>query len=202
MSGGSPSGIVLAAGRYRLYLVADGAPVTVKIGLPGLSGGNSVIHTGAARRSPIYTPAPAVIEPTITAPLGMGGNRYSAGQMHSAPYGGVYDLVRWKLFDVGPPKSASQVGACAYRDRVDAGSAGPYEYPCGDAATALDLEVAGQQGTGRTSGPFGALGQYETDAETFGVLGAGTWGLGGYINSALPATEAHTQLFWLDFSGS
>lgn len=76
---------------------------------------------------------------------------------------------------------------------------GLYEYPC-DEQSAAALFVGGQVQTGAKTSPVGVLDQYATFSEAFGTLGAGTWSLGGFLNSTSPASEAHTQILWLDFA--
>jgi hypothetical protein len=193
---GSPSNTVLPAGRYHLYLIADGAPVTVAFTLPGLKGRTTIRSGQPHPPQTVYTPAPAVADPPI-ATAGMGANRYSAGVSHTSPHGGLYVLVSWKLFRVSPPKSVSQFGACFFHGPMAPGPLGPYEYPCGGQVAGFG--PGGQVETGPGPAPAGALAQYGTDYEAFGSLEAGPWSIGSYINSMSPASEAHTQVFWLNF---
>lgn len=193
---GTPTNTVLPAGRYHLFLIADGAPVTVTFSLPGLKG-RTAIHSGQPHPAQtIYTPAPSVADPAI-ATAGMGANNYSAGASHTTPHGGVYFLIAWKIFAVSPPKSISHFGACYFNGPVVPGPLGPYEYPCNNSL--LGTGPGGQVQTGPGPAPAGVLAQYGTDFEAFGSLNPGPWSLGSYINSMSPATEAHTQVFWLDF---
>ncbi|HVF06008.1 MAG TPA: hypothetical protein VNA20_14295 [Frankiaceae bacterium] len=197
---------VLPAGRYRLHLIADGAPVTVKITFPGLTGRSTTFRSGVRHRPVIDTPPPAVLDPPIAPPTGMGGNRYSAGATHTAPNGGIFFLVAWKYFDVSPPKSANHIGGCMSHGPPVPGPAGLYQYPC-DVGSVGTLFVGGQVATGPNAGPMGTLPQYATGFEWFGPVGdarpgviyKGTTSLGAYVNSHSPATEVHTQILWLDF---
>lgn len=112
----------LPAGRYRLHLVADGAPVTVSLRFPGLSGAVS-IRRGTPYRPVIETPEPAVADPPISPQARMGANRYSAGSTRAARHGGLYYLLAWKVFAASPPKSVNQAGACLFRGAPPARSA-------------------------------------------------------------------------------
>ena len=202
LAGPTPGVVTLPAGRYRLYLIADGAPVTVTLKFPGLTGKVS-IRTGAPHRPVIDTPKPAVLDPPIAPPAGMGGNRYSAGATHAArddglEFGAMYFLVSWKIFGVSPPKSVNQSGGCMFDGPAVPGPLGLYQYPC-DVGTLVDVRPGGQVQTGSKTGPGGALDQYATFTEMFGLIHDGPVSLGAYINSHSPASEAHTQIFWLDF---
>ena len=205
--GAVPIGLlVLPAGRYRLHLIADGAPVTVTLTFPGLTG-KVAIRAGSPHRTVIDTPQPAVLDPPIGPPAGMGGNRYSAGATHTAPHGGIYYLLAWKTFAVSPPKSVNQIGLCMFRGRATPGPLGLYQYPCDVLSAAQSVFLSGQVETGRTAGPSGALKEYVTFEEAFGVpsdgpgvVHEGTFSLGAYLNSHSPATEAHMQILWLDFA--
>jgi hypothetical protein len=175
----------LAPGRYRLYLIADGGPVTVHLTLHGLPG-RTTIRSG--RPHPVVIAAP----PGQGSPDG-GSLLYSAGGAHaSGAWGGLHYLLLRKML-VSPPKSANHGGACLSDHPPSGGPLGPYQFPCEPGT------VGGQVETDRTLGPLNLTKQYATQISFFGIHGEGDWSLGGYLNSEFPATEAHAQLLWMDF---
>jgi len=184
----------LPPGRYRLFLIADGAAVSVTFHLPGLHG-STVVRSGGRARVSIDAPAPSQLAPAFTG--GVGGNLYSAGVSHrSGARGGAYFLLGWKVL-VGAPKSANAVGPCISQGAAG-GVAALYQYPC-DASTAPIPGIGGQVEAGTTTGPAGALAQYATFYQAFGVHAGGEISAGGYVDTESPATEAHTLVLWVDF---
>ncbi|MDQ1686504.1 MAG: hypothetical protein QOC82_3241 [Frankiaceae bacterium] len=185
----------LPAGRYRLFLIADGAGVGVTFHLPGLHGA-TVVRSGSRAAVSVDAPAPSQLWPSYTG--GFGGNLYSAGVSHtSSARGGAYFLLGWKVF-VGAPKSANAVGPCMWRGPAG-GVTVAYQYPC-DAASASPAGIAGQVEAGTATGPGGALAQYATFYEAFGLHQGGPISAGGYVDTESPATEAHTLALWVDFA--
>ena len=185
---------LLKAGRYQLYVVTDGVPITVTMSLDGLTGRTS-IKSGRPVSAGIAEPDPTFYEPRTTQE-GPGGNLYSSGATHTTgDQGGIYTVLAWKIV-TGAPKSANPTGFCQYL--YPAGSP-TYQAPC-DNADRHSPGVYGQTPTGGRTGPSSALETYAaSQLQAFGVLPAGTWGLGGYVNSESPALEVHMQVFWLDF---
>ncbi len=186
-----PGETTLPAGRYRLYLVADGARVTATVRLPGLKG-RTAITSGARIRPVIDVPQPDQFDPPASA-AGYGGNLYGAGSTHQfrGDQGGIYYSTLWKIV-VGAPRSANPSAHCLFKD-VEAPS---FAAPCRGAKENLPT-VYGQVPTDQKTGP--GLDTYAAGVmSAFGVLPEGQWGLGGYIETAAPATEAHTVVFWLD----
>jgi hypothetical protein len=180
-----PGTATLVPGRYRLYLIADGGPVTVHLTLHGLPG-RTTIRSG--RPHPVVIAAP----PAQGSPDG-GNLLYSAGGTHaSGAWGGLHYLLLRKML-ASPPKSVSHGGACLSDHPPSGGPLGPYQFPCEPGT------VGGQVETDRTLGPLNLTKQYATQIAFFGIHGEGDWSLGGYLNSEFPATEAHAQLLWMDF---
>lgn len=105
---GSDETFTLPAGEYLLYVIADGAPLRVRLRLPGLSGSNSLevereaeIDIDSFRTHPVSTP-----EGTFY----MGGGFSDMG-------GGVRGLAMlkvWALRDRQEPPVPFAWGGCAY----------------------------------------------------------------------------------------
>jgi len=192
--GSDASEATIPAGRYRLYLVADGGRVSVTLSLPGLRG-RTAITSGSPLRPVIDSPKPQQFDPPADA-AGYGGNLYAAGSTHRfGERGGIYLVDVWKIVP-GAPKSANPSAACIFEDAA----APSFQAPCSGASQHA-TGVYGQVPTGERTGPGSAVDLYAAGLmSSFGVLGEGTWSVGGYINSAAPAREAHTQALWLDFA--
>lgn len=190
--GQSPDHAPLTPGRYRLYLVADGAPVTVTLRFPG-SGRTS--FTGGTRvATPVDVPEAATWEPDAGA--GSTGSLYSAGSTRRtrAPFT-FHFMTSWK-YVYGPPRAANQQGVCDYDGKPPEGHLGRYQYPCGGPA---GFFLFGQRPTGRTAGPGGAADEFAATTEYFGVTAVtAERSVGGYINGPSPATAAHTTVLWVD----
>lgn len=187
---------ILRPGRYRLYLIADGAPVTVHLPLPGLRG-RTTLSAGAGVAARIDALRPAQLEPPIPSG-GVGGNLYSAGGSRTVGSGGgMQVLVMWKYL-VGAPKAANNGGVCFYPRTPKPAAGAPYQAPC-DGGSWQRL-TTGQDEIGAKGGPNGTFDLYATSLKRFGLLERGPIGVGGHINSANPATAAYAQNLWLDFT--
>lgn len=193
--GGPADNAPLTPGRYRLYLVADGKPVTVTLKLPGA--GRTAITSGAPAKVTVDLPKPSQYGPATAA--GNPGHLYAAGATHRTTGPGAFHfMTSWK-FVYGTPKSANQEGVCVFDGAPGAGPFGPYQYPCAGNQW-LNFTPFGQVATGSKAGPMGAADQYAATLEYFGVYGdRDAHSIGGFINSPLPATSAHTTILWVDF---
>ena len=111
--GKSPDGWRLPAGNWRLYLIADGAPVRLKLRLTGLSGRARFYPEGRSRAAGIDA-VPVQHDPGGT------GNVYSAGSEGPVRAGseGFGVLV---MSTTGAAKAASSWGECVYQEEVPAG---------------------------------------------------------------------------------
>lgn len=96
----------LRAGTYRLYVVADGAPVTIRLTLPGLEGRSLVRPEGAAR-AVVKTLTPRLHETNS-------GLIYSAGNISPFRDGHGLTILGLWLKGVGTEKAA--MGDCVYED--------------------------------------------------------------------------------------
>lgn len=93
------------SGTWDLYVIADGAPVTVTMKLAGISGRTSA-HVTHRITSRIETLTPMVHE-------GNGKNLYSAGSFSPIPEA---DLAFVGLWFRGDTHAASRFGDCAYNE--------------------------------------------------------------------------------------
>jgi hypothetical protein len=178
--GGTGSEPILAAGVYRLYVVADGRPVTVQFRLS--PSGRSTVTSGTAWAPTIAQPAPTDSGPQLT--------MYASGlAVNVGPNGGLQHLVSWKRLTV--PRSANTVGLCLVHGTAT-WAVKPYQVPC----TTEDINVgsvSGQSQDDRDSS--GAT--YLSDFESGGLLSAGRSEIGAFNDGETPAAEAHTQVtFW------
>jgi hypothetical protein len=189
--GDGPDAGTLPAGRYHLYLVTDGAPVTVRLRLPGLRGSTSVTG-GSPAAVTVQSPAAATYDPPAT------GTRYSAGVVHQPRSGDGYVILSgWKILTA--PKSATQVGYCSADGTTTPSSTlGPYQYGC---ASPASFGASGEWLTGRKAGPGGLVDEGVTTTTFLGMYGgaAKPFTFGNFLNSPVPATEAHTTVVWVDF---
>jgi hypothetical protein len=190
--GANPDHVVLSPGRYRVYLVADGKPVTVTLRFPGT--GRAAYTSGTRTTAPIAVPEPSSWDPAT--PAGNPGSLYSAGATHrtTAPLVFHY-LTSWK-YVYGPPKAAHAQGICTYDGAPAPATLGTYQYPC---SGPLGFMAYGQSPTGRKTGPANAFDEHAPTSQFFGLSEvSGELSIGGYINSPVPATSAHTTLLWVD----
>lgn len=190
--GSPPDQAPVPPGRYRLYLLTDGKPVTATFKLRGLTGRTS-ITSGRP-----YAPTIDVTKPSQYAPAET-GQLYSSGATHKTDASSTFRYyMAWKLL-YGPPKSVNQTGICGYNGDPPASGTvqAPFQYPCGGAASVFP---SGQHGTGAKTGPMGVADQYVTTSEYFGIAeDIGHTSLGGYLNSHVPASSAHSTILWVDF---
>lgn len=194
-AGYPPDRAPVPAGRYRLYLVTDGKPVSATFRLHGLSGSVG-IRSGRAFSPSIDVPEPTQYGPDAAA--ANGGHLYAAGASHTTDATSTFRYyIAWKIL-YGPPKSVNQIGFCGYQGDPPRGGTTPaFQYPCGGAAAVFP---SGQYGTGAKDGPLGVADQYVTRSSYFGIAeDIGHTSLGGYLNSPGPASAAHTTILWVDF---
>ena len=185
----------LPAGNYRLYVVADGAPVTMRMTLRGLSGSVTVTPTQPARVS-ILEPKPDVTVAAASAPVEPGAI-FSAGSTHTVPSrGGHFVMVLWKLHPA--PHVPTLAGQCVYDGPVSGSH--PYQHPCSDGHGAKPF-VTGNAATGQ-AGPT-LLGQYVSSfTSSFEFLPADEstkFSIGAYGNTVGPAEDPHLQQLWIDY---
>lgn len=185
----------LAPGRYQLYLIADGKPVTVTLKFGGT--GRTTLTGGAARPTAIDMPKPSQYGPETAA--GNTGHLYAAGATHRAVASSTFFyMLSWKLI-YGPPKTVNQEGVCVFEGPPVGGPSGAYQYPCAGNQVA-NFGPFGQWSTGTRTGPLNALEGYAAILEFFGVNeGQEEYSIGGFINGPSPATGAHTVILWADF---
>lgn len=197
----------LPAGRYHLFVVADGAPVHATLRLHGLTGRVDV-SSGAPWRIDIAQPSPSVFSP----PAGSAspGQLYSAGSTNRGSTTGYVFFLHYKL--VTGCCGAAQADVCGFEGPPQPNALGPYEYPCAtprDAygvawvATDTPWEVTGAEKEGGT-GPAELVPRYVVPQWAFGLYDVprGVASIGGYINTVTPAVESRTQTLWLDFTGA
>ena len=101
--GGGPYDWQVPAGVYRAYVVTDGAPVEMKLLLPGLSGRATLTPT-EPEEAQIETLTPQVHEM-------VGLNVYSTGAVAPYPGEGYSSIAAWRKGDV---KVAGAYGLCTY----------------------------------------------------------------------------------------
>ena len=190
---GSTNGLSgrLPAGEYRLYLVTDGAPATFTFRFRGLRGSTRITPRTPARATVANVP-PAVATPAASPSLFAGGSHRAVPRD-----GGLNHTSVWKVVPVfGPP---SAVGVCEYVGAPPSSAeAPPYQLPCASGRGDIPPYVSGTQPGGQAVTPLGP-GRFLTGIHSGWMLGAGTWGLGGYHNTPGPVSEAYVQQLWLDF---
>ena len=111
----------LPAGIYRIYLVVDGAPASVSLDIPGLSGATRINPTGKVQAK-VSTLTPRIEESTT-------GLVFSAGD--KAPFGGRGIALQGQFID---PVGAGVIdnGYCVYEDEAPSEPALAYMRPACD----------------------------------------------------------------------
>jgi hypothetical protein len=176
------------AGVYRVFLIADGAPVTATIRWPGLAGTVRLTPTGAVR-SALLMPPPSQSAPDA-APVA-----YAAGATYTAGRSGAYVLfVTWKRELA--PSEPGVISQCLYAGRPPAGSVPPYQQPCAGGSRNAPWAV-GNTATDE-SGPLGVGSGYVSSLSGVSAFAQGTWSLGFSHTTAGPVVDAHTLELWLD----
>ena len=181
----------LPAGSYRLYVVPDGAPVTVTLRFSGLSGTRRLTARTPARAT-VVAPAPTVAEPATAPALFAGGSTFRTG-----PRGGAHAVAIWKELPVfGEPGA---VGVCEYRAAPPAGAAPPYQFPCAGGSGDIPPSTAATfHGSGATT-PIGP-GRFLASINAGYLLAPDEqFAIGGYHNTVGPVTAAYVHQLWLDF---
>jgi hypothetical protein len=197
---------IFPAGRYHLFVVADGAPMRATLRLHGLSG-RVTVHFGSALATNVSAPAPSVFSPPSGSPSP--GELYSAGSTHRmASTSGFFFHM---LYKVVSGDSVSEEGVCRFDGPPEPNLLGPYEYPCSTPADPLEAgfdvlalqDVYGAAPTGASGGPAGLVPEYVTALWYWGPCTAPgrVISLGGYIDSATPAVSAQVLTLWVDFPG-
>ena len=169
--------IELPAGDYLLYVIADGAPVTVTLRLPGL--------TGQARMRPATVADFEVTEPTVSAHETHSSTVYSNGDSFdmSGPESFSFNALRIQAAAWG----GGQIGHCIYdEDPPPAPAAFAPGCPAGTNVPVTDAVAA----------PVPSVRIYATGVARYdpGVLGHGSW-----YASAAAVEEADAVGFNLDF---
>lgn len=187
--GGNTVTGTLPAGTYRLYVVADGAPVRATMKLRGLSGGTRTLQPGAPARAAVVEARPTIAEP------GSGPLVYAAGSTRSVPAGGGMNVtVVWKDHPAKPAPSAT--GVCQYVgvEPPASGTTPAYHWPCQGGGPDLTGGLPAEP-MPTPAGP----GRYVSLFHTSFLLPENSYGFGGFSDTPGPVTSAHVQQLWLDF---
>lgn len=188
---------VLPAGRYHLYLIADGAPATVILRFRGLAGKTVLTprRPASVRMVKVEPDAQAPSSPPPGSPAK--DLIYSGGDTHRfESAGGAFmsAIWKWELSE----REANLVGSCDYRGLPPVSPSGtPYQM-CDSGPPTL---MTTTKETSRSFGPLGALHRYIATLIYFGAHGEGTRSIGGYMNTAGPSLGAHIMLLWVDWVG-
>lgn len=191
----------LPAGRYHLYLIADGDPVDVRLQFEGLRPGRLVLHPRQPAPVQFVTAQVDSSVPAAGAPGGMQASLYSAGSTHTVRrLGGAFVVFAWKWEPA--PHEVNAVNFCGWA------SAPPKPDPTGSRYQGCATPyLAGSLETSRTTGPFGALSQYQFQFITMSALElrageSSPLTIGGYIDTTGPVLEAHVTALWIDWIGA
>jgi hypothetical protein len=178
---------VLPAGRYRLYIVTDGAPVRYRLLLPGLSG-TSTLRPQESTVGSVVETRPTMSLPEAAPLLFSGGSSHHFGKQ-----GGFNATLVWKTLLAPAVPSAAAV--CIYDGVPAPGDPSPaFQFPnCpnGIPPWLTGTHDSGSLPTGNRSLSFNYEDRPLPQNHTFS--------LGGYHNTVDPALEAHSQQLWLDF---
>ena len=187
--GDGPQLIDLPRGRYRIYLIADGAPVKVTLKLRGLRG-RRVIRP--ARRAVVDIQAPR------TRVLAQGNHRsvYSAGSTYRSGDRGFFVSA---IYVLGRRFEGAAWGMCAYN-----GPAPPEDGAFGPHCSALTYGGLGTGTFGYFSGGPTARGFWVVIMNTYGPDGVppnldGRRALGAWYASPGPLDEFGSQAFYLGY---
>jgi hypothetical protein len=196
----------LPAGRYHLFVIADGAPVSGTLRLGGLHG-RTHVDSGSIYRTEIDQPAPSVYSPG--ADSASPGHLYSAGSTHRGATTGYVFFLHYKVFTGWDGTNQAQV--CGFEGPPKDNALGPYEYPCATpkdafgaawAASNIPWELHGGYAVD-AGGPAGLVPHYLLPEWAFGYYDVPrpVASMGGFINTGSPAAEVETLTLWLDFGG-
>jgi hypothetical protein len=187
----------LPAGRYRLYLVTDGAPVRARLVLHGLAG-RVTLRPGGSFRQSIVAPRPEQALPA-EGPLA-----FAAGSSHVfGARGGYFTGVVWKNEPL--PQEVNAVGECDYVGRPPSGPVPVYQETCGGEPSVpwptgvLDSGQKTQLTPGTPALPYYTSFYYSTHAwyrPTGGPVGPVS--VGYYDNTAGPVMDGHFIALWVD----
>lgn len=168
--------VVIPAGNYRLYFLADGKPAKVTLRLKGLSGAKTLTPTRPAKFS-LTVPTPDV----ETAPRAV----YAAGADQSIDR----DSLFLGFLGVIVEKHAASVLSNCIHIGKPAGPS-PYTPPCADTGDTQPYFFT-----------FPATGEGDRMVQglitTIGVLPKGHYGIGSSAVTATPAKTASYFHFWL-----
>ena len=190
---GSTDGVsgVLPGGRYTLYVVTDGAPMSVTIRLRGLSGRRTVAP-GRSIRAEVAASAPSVAQPPASPVAFAGGSVRRFG-----PRGGANLTLIWKETPTWVSKSAT--GICVYDHAPASTDTSPaYQFPCPNARGGVPPSVSGAVAAGPALTPVGP-GRFVSGTSAAFLVPPGEFGLGGYNNTTGPVTGAYIHQLWVHF---
>jgi hypothetical protein len=176
------------AGTYRVFLLADGAPVTATITWQGLRG-TARLAPRTPVRATLLAPPPSQEVPAGSPAVYAAGATYTAG-----PRGAYAVYATWKR------EVASQepglVSQCLYQGPPPAGPTPPYQQPCSGGSRNAPFAV-GNTSTDE-AGPAGVGSGYVSSFTGISGFGPGTWSLGFSHTTAGPVLDAHTQELWIE----
>ena len=181
----------LPAGNYRLFLLADGAPVRVTLRLPGLPG-RIALTPNTPARTVLLAPKPTVAEPASAPLLYAGGSTWNVG-----PRGGLNFTVIWKEQPVASEPSA--VGPCEYTGMPPTNAGPAFQAPCSNGRYGFPPYVSSNHSDGSAAATPVGPGRYVSFLQVPTVLPAGQFSKGAYHNTAGPVTAAYLHKLWLDF---
>lgn len=177
---GTPDEVTLPVGDYRLYLLADGSPITVVLDLDPMVG-----QVQISSDSPNHYDARA-LDPRIDA--GPTHALYVAGENGTVGTLGVGFQMAW--LETGQAHAFSQLGVCSYRGGQSADQA--YGPGCGT--------PEGLIGGGTTVASLHTDHWIYAEYASQKRIQPDTWGMGGYVETASPPATVEILVFWLDLS--
>lgn len=191
----------LPAGQYHLYLIADGDQVRVKLHFEGLRPGRLVLQPHQPAPVQFVTAPVDSSVPAAGSPGGIQASVYSAGSTHTVRrLGGAFIAFAWKWEPA--PDEVNAVNFCGWAGSPPEPDATGYRYQ--GCATPY---LAGSLQSSRTTGPLGALAQYQFQFITMSALELKTGQtspltIGGYVDTTGPVLEAHVTMLWVDWVGA